>query len=631
MRSFSRSWVAYVLLFLIAVAFTIWGVNGAFNGTGSNDLATVNGREVTPEQLSRELDSVVRNARNEGRDVTQQDAIDANVHVQLLESMINGLALRTYADRLGLSVSDAEVAARIRELPMVQSQVTGAFDEGAYQTFLQQIRYTRPEFELEVREGLTNQMLMEAMLAGLRAPSSFGALILAYNNETRVITVAEAPASAAGAVPPPTAEQIQAFYEDNQERLRVPEFRALTLVIASRDDFAARITVPDSALREEYEAQRAAHTEPERRTYIRFTATSEAQANDVAARLNRGEAPAAVASATGLQVGGGENQTSNEVTDSGVAAAVFQMPVNGPARVVRGQLSPFVVVRVTGVTPAVTPTFESLRDTIRAAAVADQAAQALDAAVTAFDDARGAGAPIADAARQAGLRIVSIPAVSAEGADPNGQPVAAFNDQAAVLAAAFDTPEGEASDFLSYGDADAVVSVDQVTPSSVRPLDDVRPQLVAAWTARERTRLLRELGETIAAAVREGQSFAQATRNFRTIVRSSPVTRDEAGQIPANGFGAQIFAASEGDTLSGVRLDNGAVYVAIVEHINRVDPNANPQALEAARAQVQEGVAQSFAEAIQLDVVARANVRRNETLLNQRFRGSGANEDDAAQ
>jgi peptidyl-prolyl cis-trans isomerase D len=629
LRALTRGWVAYVLLFLLAVAFAIWGVNGVFSGGGGRDLATLGGRAVSPVQLTRELDLAVRNQRNQGNDVTRQDAIDAGFHVQLLDAIIGRVAMHNLADKLAVSVSDAQVAERIREIPMVLNPITGSFDETAYGAFLQQLGYSRADFESEFRYDLTTQMLMQSLLSGVRAPSSYGALVLAYAGETRVVSIAEG--ASIGAVPAPTEPQVQAFYEEFQERLRVPEYRSLTLVVARLSDFAARVDIPESRLREEYEARRAALIEPERRSFVRITATNEAQASQIASRLSRGENPDTVAASAGLQAVRGENQARQEVLDARVAEAVFSTPANAPALVVRGELSPFVVVRVSSITPGSTRSFESVRTELREFLAADEAGALLDAAVGAFEDARGGGASIADAARQAGLPIVTIAAIDAEGRDRQGQAVAALADQEQVIATAFSTTEGEASDFVPMGDADVVVSVDSVTPATVRPLSEVREMVVAGWTVRERARLLRELGEGVVEAVRGGRSFAEAARasGLRVVINSQPLNRQMAANLPANGLPGQIFAANEGDVLSDVRVDGNAVVVAIVESINRVDPNADPQALETARAQVQEGLADSVAEALQQDIVDRANVRRNEDLLRQLYRTSDAQDDQA--
>jgi peptidyl-prolyl cis-trans isomerase D len=630
MRSFTRSWVSYLLLFVLAGAFAIWGINDVFRGVGAQNVAEVSGHEITPAMLTRELELTLEQQRNdpqhEGPEMTQQEAVDQGIHLQLLEGMIGRFALYGYAEKLGVSASDAQVASRIRSIPAVMNPVTNRFDESAYDAFLQRLRYSRAEFEQNIRGDLTRDMLVEALMIGIHAPSSYGALFFTYETETRTISIAEAPASIVGAVSPPTAAQLQTFYQENQDRLRVPEYRALTLVYARPSDFAARVDVPEARLREEYEARRAAISQPERRSYIRINAANQAQANDIAARLNRGEAPEAVAAALHTQVNAGQNEARTEVPDAGVAEAVFAIPPRAPARAVQGRLTPWVVVRVDAVTPAVEPSFESQREQLRAAIAADEAADLLNAAVTAFEDARSAGSAVADAARQAGLAVVSVPAVDAQGRDPHGQASAAVTGQQELLRTAFQTAESEASEFMPVTDADVLVSVDRITPSTVRPLSEVREQLSQLWVVRERVRRRREAAEQVASDVRGGQSFAAAVRarGFRMAVTSQPIDRRTAAQVLTQDLAVQIFSGREGDVANEVRGDGGAVRVAMVEHINRIDAAEHPREVQQARLGVQQSVAQSLGEALQAEIVEQAHPRRNERLLNQVYRrGNG--------
>lgn len=631
MRGFARSWIAYILLFVLAVAFAIWGINDVFSGAGGQNLASVGGRDITPPQLARELELTLRAERANGNNLTQQEAIDAGMHVRLLEGMIGRLALAAYADKLGVDASDAQVAGRIREIPSVMNPVTGAFDETAYDAFLQQLRYTRREFEEDVRGDLTNNMLLEALMAGVRAPSSYGAMLLSYQAETRVVSIAEAPMASVGTVAAPTEAQLELFWQESQDSLRVPEYRALTLVYARPEDFVARVNVPEQRLREEFEARRAALTQPERRSYIRMTAQNQAQANDAVQRLARGENPDAVAEALGLQLIRGQNHTREEVTDPAVAQAVFAAPA-GAARAVEGQLSPWVVIRVDAITGAVEPDFAAMRDELRRAIALDEAADMLNQAVSTFEDTRAAGASVAEAAQRAQLPTVSIPAVDSHGHDANNAEVEALQGNQELIRTAFQTAEGESSDFIPVGDADVIVAVDSVRPSYVRPLAEVREELAQAWVARERVRRLREKGDQMTAAVRGGQSFEAAARanGFNVVVSSRELDRRMAGQIPARGLSGQIFAAAEGGLASDIRADGGAMLVAQVEEIRRVDPAAMPQEVEAMRMQMQQSLAQSFGQSLQDEIIRRANVRRNERLLGQTFRQSGA-DDDAAQ
>ena len=575
------------------------------------------------------MDIPLRNLRNQGQVVTQQEAVENGLHMQLLDTLIARAALRSYFEKIGISASNAQVAERIRQLPPAINALTGTFDAGQYDRFLADYRFTRFEFENDVREDITAEMLVQAMTAGVRAPSSYGAAALAYESEMRVVSIAEAPMAAAGSIPPPTDAQLQVFYEENQEALRIPEFRALTLVYARPQDFIARVNVPEARVREEFESRGAAIREPERRTFVRLAAQNEAQARDAAARLGRGESIDAVAQALRLQAQRGENQTRDQVSDSRVATAVFAMSANAAPQAVRAELTPWAVVALESITPGRAPDFASVRDRMREEIALDEAGELLNAAIGAFEEARDGGASVAEAVRTSGLVAVNIPAVEARGRDREGRPVAEFADAADLVAVAFETPEGEASDFMPTGAGDVVVAVDRIIPSTVRPLAEVRDDLRGAWIMRERVTRLRAIGNDIAAAVAGGQSFAAAARANRAslVVSSRPLSREEAGQIPAREIAGMIFGAREGAVVSDLRADGQALYIATVEDIQRADPAEARERVEANRLQMERMLRAGLAEAVQQEIVSKADPQRNEELIRRTFRQGDAEEE----
>lgn len=634
-RNISRGFVASIIFGLVGLAMVAFLIpQNGISMPGSSNLAEVGGRKITPADLTRELELELRNQRSQGNTTSRQEAIDAGFHLRVLERLISRQAALAYTQKVGVHASDSQVAETVRNIPGATNPMTGQFDQEAFRNFATQQLGYQPEALLEELRGDTAiQMTMEALTSGVRAPSSFGALALAYQAETRVVSIAEAPLSAAGNIPNPTDAQLQTFWEENQETLRVPEFRTLTLVYARPSDFVARVQVPEERLQEEFQARATAMTQPEKRTYVRIAAPTEAQANQAAQRIGRGESAQAVAQALGLQVARGENQARNEVTDANIAAAVFAAPAGAAPRVVRGSLTPWAVVQVQSITPAVAPTFASLRDELHNAIAQDEAANLLNEAISQFEDARSSGTPVAQAAQQAGLPAVTLPPVEEHGRDAQGNEVEALAGGEQMLTLAFDTAEGDATDFMPLGETDVLVSVDRVTPSFVRPLADVRDQLQQVWLGRERARRLRDMAQTVTDAVRGGQTFAAAARanGFTVQVASREIDRQMASQIPARGLAAQIFAAEQGAVTSDPRADGQAMLIAVVERINRVDPAGHPQEVEANRARIQQTLAQSFGTALQDELVRRGNVRRNERLIEQAFPRSDAQTEDAPQ
>ncbi|MGE0830982.1 MAG: SurA N-terminal domain-containing protein [Hyphomonadaceae bacterium] len=625
-RKLTRGAIALLLIGLISIAFALWGINDFFSGAGTRNVARVNGSAISVGEFSQEFDMALRGVRRNGVNISQAEAVERGLHRRLLEELIQRRATHAFARDLGVSVSDATVANEIRSLPAVVNPLTGQFDRQAYLAFLNNLSMDEPTFEERFRDEIGFGLLMQTLTSGVHAPASYGALVLAYTSEVRIVSIAQAPPSIAGEIPAPTGGQIQAFYEENRERLQVPEYRELTLIRASAQDFLSRVTISDDEIRQEFEHRRGAMTQPERRTFVRLAAQNEAQARDAATRLQRGEEPQAVAQALGLQLTRIEQQPRDQVS-ADIADAVFSLAPGGVSAV-RAQLSPWAVVKLETVTAAAAPTLESARDQIRQELAEHRAADMTNEAINAFEQARDTGVSPSDAARSAGLAVSDAPPIDAQGRTPNGQPVDFFAAAPQVLQAAFETPESDVSEFISTDAGDIMIVVKRVTPAATRPLEDVREDLISAWVARERSRRLQEIGDEIAQAVAGGESFSAAVRARRLNIVGASVEapRASAQETLGRPLAGAVFSAREGQVV-GAPAPDGGLLVAQVEEIRRADPAEHPEQVEAARRQIQlENVRPSLTEAIVAAIVNDARVERNEAVLARLYGDQGGAE-----
>jgi peptidyl-prolyl cis-trans isomerase D len=631
-RKVTRGVFGTVILGGIGVAMVLFLIPRIGGSSLSQSVAQVGSTEITPAELTRNLDMALEQARANGQNFTRDEAIAQNAHRQVLESLIRRYAVYNYATNLGIDVGDAQVATAIRDIEGLRNPVTGRFDQDQLDQFLSRRHMSRSDFLNDIRTQMTDGLVLESLVAGVRPPISYGALAVAYQRETRIVSVAEAPISVAGAVPAPTDAQLQTFYQANREAWRVPEFRALTLVYARDADFAARATIPDAQVNAAFEQRRATLVQPEKRSSTRITATSEQQANTIAARIGHGENADAVARSLGLQAIHGADEARNAVSDANVAAAVFAMNPNSPPRVVRGTLAPFVVVQVNSITAAVNPdatALSTLRTQIRQQMALEQASELKDTATNAFDEARGGGVSTADAARRAGLQVVTVPATDAQGRDASGQPIAPLaGEHNQLLQAANQTSEGEAGDFIPAGDGvDVVVAVDHITPASIRPFAQVREVVAQRWTAQEVNRRAQAFANTVVREIQGGQSLAAvaAAHHMRIAARSQPINREQASHLPSRRLAAQIFAASEGGAVSDTLIDptgRGGILIGVVEQIHRIDPRQVTPEIQQAHTAAARGIAQDVSQAVEAQLSADAHVQRHEDVLTRDFRTS---------
>jgi peptidyl-prolyl cis-trans isomerase D len=273
----------------------------------------------------------------------------------------------------------------------------------------------------------------------------------------------------------------------------------------------------------------------------------------------------------------------------------------------------------------------------------------MNSALDEFEAARDSGASVAEAARSAGLEVTAVAGIDQANRNPEG---ALVGLPPPLLRAAFAAEQGEVSDRIALGSTEAWVAVDRITPATLRPLDEVRADVVSGWTAQKRQQRLQALGQSVVQAIANGQTLPEAARaNRMSVVASSQELQRSAfaaanpqglaARIPPD-LAQEIFAARQGGVVSAVNPEAEAVWVAIVEEIRRTDPASNPQAVQDIRARLEFDcrpgqnrpppcLRASLADAVEADMVGAANVRRNPDRLRAMFGLSQNREGEGAQ
>jgi len=155
-RKLSKSWVAPIIVGLIALSFVIVGTTDFLGGGSSNGpVVKAGSREISQLDYRRIVDQRVEAFREQsGQAITMQDLVDQGGHLQILEGIAESEGFLAWAWRSGLRPGAELIAAQIREFPVFFNQVTGQFDPQQYASTLAQQNVTEADFEAEIRDQL---------------------------------------------------------------------------------------------------------------------------------------------------------------------------------------------------------------------------------------------------------------------------------------------------------------------------------------------------------------------------------------------------------------------------------------------------------------------------------------------
>ncbi|WP_162912931.1 SurA N-terminal domain-containing protein [Rhodospirillaceae bacterium SYSU D60014] len=567
LRASVSSWVVKILFLLLVASFAVWGIGDIFRSPGQEaTVAKVGDVAITGEQLSREFRREMNRLQSLFRgQLDVEQARQMGLDRRVLNDMISRTLFNVYATEIGMTVPDNLVVQQIRNDPVFRNDL-GQFDRSRFNFLLQQNGLTEPEYVALLRRDIARDHLVSAVTAGVSAPPALVEALHSYRAETRVAETLLIPASSITGIPTPDDAALAAFHEGHADRYQAPEYRSVAIVELSPQELAKEIKVSDEDVRAAYEERRGGFNVPERRQIEQIVFPDEAAAKAAADMLREGLAFAEVAQRTTggapIDLGTVERATMlQELSDAAFTPAEGQVsaPVQSPLG--------WHLLHVTEVEPAHAPTFEELEEELRHDIAMNQAVDSIISIANQLEDELAGGASLKEAAEQLNLNMTQIEAVSAAGKAPNGTDTALVG-RPALLSLAFSTPEGEDSALTeTRGGGYAILRVNSVQPPALRPLEEVREQVVADWEAAQRAEAAAEKAEAAAERVRGGEALSAVASELGLTVQTSKPVRRDAGDPAANvpqELTAKLFTLEDGGVATAA-VNEGHVVAQLTE------------------------------------------------------------------
>jgi len=606
LRKYVKSAVIVVLFGLLILSFAIFQTNDSFAPQLSSNVVVAGSRKVTAQDFANDFNN--RKQELEQRNdqpISLEEAARNGLPNQLLQLMASEEALSEAISKLGVRASPNLIVAQLREIPAFFNQITGKFDPEAYRGRLQENNTTDKKFEALIGDGIAREHFFTGLQAGLINPRTYGAFQAVYALENRAASVIVVDPGKVPAPAPPTEAQLATFLTEVADRVRKPEIRRLTIVRFSTKEMAPTMPVNEEEVTKLYEFRKDQVSKPELRTVIQVPAKDQATAAAIAARLNKGEDANAIAKALGVTAITHTDKPKTAIIDRKVADAAFSLPAGQISRPVQGELG-FAVVKVVSITPGQQIGLDQVRPQIEAEVKQRAAEQHIAELADKFEEAHASGASVADAAKTVGLAAITTPLLAANGNMADGKVAPGVSPK--LLDTAFKLPLGGESDIENEGQGEYyVVRVEEVQPPALPTVDEIRPQLVRAFIAREYERRLQAKAEELAGRLRKGEAIETvASAVGARVSRLAGIDRMNAerqAQVVGAPFMQAALGAKAGDVFVAP-APGGGIIVAKVESVSAGEPQRLAQMTVAARQSISRDLFQTLQQQVGLSAVA---------------------------
>ena len=598
--------VAAVIIGLICLTFGVWGIESYLSEASKVVVAEVGGEDIELAEYQDAFQRLRQRAQAElgdQFDPTQWAGEDTKRRV--LEFVVDDELLTQLLERRRIRVGSDQVAQFLMGSP--NFQVDGKFSSERYAQVTNMLGFTEQAFEQQAQRDMAVEQLRAGVIASAFASHQELDDIARLAVQTRDIGyVVLKPAEPKSVTVSDT--DLKAYFKEHGESFRVPDKVALEFIEINQAELLREVDVEESDILAFYEAHKADFTMEEQRNARHIlvqlapdasdaeVASARKKAEDLRARVAKGEDFSAVARASSDDIGSRADGGSTGLFGRGVMApefetAVFGMKVGEISDLVRTDFG-FHIITVTEIKPEDMKPYVDARGEVeqrlrkeKAEELYFELAERFSDSVYEFPDS------LEDAAKALDLQLHKT------SLQTEAEVAAAFNP--AVAEAAWEPEvltQGLVSPPVEIGEARVVaVKVTQFEAAHIPSLAAIREEVltvVQAERVREaaRTRgeaLLKRLdgGETgpdVAAAEKlEWEAVSAAGRADERLNRAVLRAAFRLGSV-----------ASGAPARTGVELADGAY--AVVE-VSKVDAPAEAKATEALAAAARDALVRNRA------------------------------------
>ncbi len=555
LRTAANSVVLKIVLGLIIVSFVLTGVGNYLIGGNGNYAAKVNDQEISRGQFENavmgERNKLQQKLGERYSELAGNEGYMKAMRHQVLQRMIDEALLDQYAKHLGLGISDDQVKQAIFNEPAFQSD--GKFDNARYNALINNMGMSADQYASALRRQLTTQQLINAVIGSdFMLPGETDSLA-ALAAQKRVVREATIDTGALVAKQQATDAEISSYYEQHKNNFMLPERFRVSYI--KMDAAQMQPEVNDADIQSWYDQNRDQYTQPARYRYSIIQTKTEAEAQAVLDELKKGTDFATLAKEKSSDIisarkGGDMGWLEPSTTPDELKNA--NLKEKGQISGVIKSSVGFLVARLDDLQPAKVKPLAEVHDAIAQKLKQEKGLDAFYAQQQKVGDAAMNDTESLAGAEQA----AGVKAVESGWFDRNSlpkeldfKPVADAIFGGALLGEN-GTP-GSNSDIITVdGDRAFVLRIAEHKPEAVKPLDEVRDQVVAAVKQQKAEQQAQQLANKLLAALNKGEgdtALKEAGTRFgaaKTLSRSQDPLSVKAFDMPLPEKGKPAYGVS---------------------------------------------------------------------------------------
>jgi peptidyl-prolyl cis-trans isomerase D len=600
--------------------------------TGVDVVATVAGQPVTRTEVQQQLQKL-----QAGQQIPA--ALAPLYAQQIIEQLVFEKELEVEAQRLGVTVSDVELADRIKLLVPTAFQNGQIVDRSQYEGMVaQRFQMGVEEFEELVRQSLVQEKVGALVSAGVTVSPDEVAAEFRRKNEKVKLDYAVIHPDALESQVQVTDADLNAYYDKNKAKYNVPEQRVVRYMLIEPDQLASKINIPQSELEEAYNKNLNSFKVPERvqisQIFFKSVAKTDAEmaeirkkAADVDAQAKKGAKFDELAKKYSE-----DPNTKDKGGDTGwigrgqampeLEKAAFSLSKGDVSDVINTQIGTYII-KVTDKEQAHTKTLAEVMPILQQAIMKQEASAMADGLSQKIgDELRKTAKPSIDViAKQYGLTVAETQPIGISDSAPE------LGNAPDIKQSVFRLHMGDVSQPVRTDRGYVVMAVKNISPAHQGTLAELHDKIVADYRHDKAVELARQRASDLAKRTQGGEDFAKAAKSLGLDMKTTDeIARD--GAITGAGTVKQYpgaFTLPVGKTGDAVFLGSDWVVYRVADHQqpNQADFDKQKKDIETQLLDAKRQLAfESFKTALEAQMKKEGKLNYNADAMKQLTRPS---------
>ena len=467
------------LIILLVLAFSVWGIGDIFRNYDVGTLARIGDREVDSQEFLFRYNREINRISNElERFVSNEEARDSGIDIQILTNLLVEKTLNSSADKMKLRPSDKSLTERLKNTNSFRNAFN-QFDKNVFNQVLRQNGITEDLFFSMERDSIAQAQIYRALFENLNISKEFSNLIHRFQNEDRNVEyiVLNTDTENIDSYEINNQELLN-YYNNNKDNYKSESKRDFTLLTLLKSEISSLIEVQEDIIKEIYENNVSDYETPEKRTYYVIPFNSSEEVNLALSNFKENTDINNIIVSRGLSIEDvlQSSLSLEEGLNDAISNKAFEVDKNILAGPVQGPFGP-TLIYVTKIESSLKKTFLEVKEKIEQDYKSEETQDKIYEIYNIIEDQRAAGLTFEEIALENNLKLSQYSSVNNNGSNFSNSNID-LTLRNSIIETIFDSDIGLEMDPLEDQNGNVVfIRVDNIDEETILNFDNVQNEV----------------------------------------------------------------------------------------------------------------------------------------------------------